>query len=421
MVGALVAMSAGTAPAGFAQGKVVFGEIEVTKVTDGADPGMFRRAIADANAKGSATIRFAPGLAGTILLTGGELRITANVTIIGPGADILTISGNNASRVFLIETPPGGAADVVAISGLTIRDGLAGSNAVHPGKGGGIYVQGANLTLSQVGLAENLAAGGDAAGGGLYGTSSIVTITGSMINGNQAVVGDTPAAGGATRGGGIAFDGGSLTLNNNTLAGNQAIGGSTAGGAIAFTGGASDTLTIDGNSISGNQAQGWSGGNARGGALFVSGKLARTEAVVRGTRFVSNITGRSNRWGSADGSSAGGGLFVDNLASVTFVQDAIAGNLLNGPWDLAVNDSGTAVGGGAYVNTGGALTLSNASVILNAALPNTFGGTGAPANSAGGGVFVASGGTLVLEGSTTVEQNFARNYPNLYPPPDGKP
>jgi hypothetical protein len=413
-LGALIALGAGIAPAGFAQGKVNVWDFAVTMTTDSTSPGTLRKAIADANAKGGGTIHFAPGLAGTILLTGGELRITANVKITGPGANILTISGNNASRVFMIETPAGVAADV-AISGLTIRNGFAGGNAFYPGKGGGIYVHGANLTLSQVSLADNIALGGDAAGGGLYGTSSIVTVAGSTVSGNQAVGGDSVSVNGAAEGGGVALVGGSLTLDNNGFEGNQAIGASAAGGAIAFTGGADDTLAVDGSSISGNQSQG-GGGNAVGGALFVSGKLAPTKAVIRRTRLAGNIAGRRSPGGNSGASSAGGGLFVDNLASVTLVQDAIFGNLLNGPWDLAVNDVGTAVGGGAYVNAGGFLAMIDTPVTLNAALPSSLAGTGAAANSAGGGVFVASGGAIVLEGSTTVEQNFARNYPNVFPP-----
>ena len=146
--------------------------------------------------------------------------------------------------------------------------------------------------------------------------------------------------------------------------------------------------------------------------------------MVRRTRLIGNHAGRGNRGGTSPaggsgGSSLGGGLFVNTLASLTCVQDAISGNLLDGPWDLAVNDRGNAAGGGAYVQTGGTLILNDTSVIHNAALPNTI-GTGPVGNSAGGGVFVASGGTLVLEGSTTVQQNFARNYPNLFPP-GGKP
>jgi hypothetical protein len=403
--------------------------ITVANLAD-SGPGSLRQAITTANAaREPTTIGFAPGLAGTILLTGGELRITANVAIIGPGANTLAISGNNLSRVFTIESPAGSAVDVVTISGLTITGGVAGDNALPAGKGGGIYVQGAALTLSGVGIANNVAVGGvagGAAGGGIYATASSVTVADTTISGNQAMGNDTPTVNGTGLGGGVMVDTGQLTLNGNTFAGNQAIGGSALGGAIAFTGGGNDTLTVDGNSFSGNQAQANSiGGSALGGGLFVSGKLAQANAVVRRTRLVGNIAGRGSRGGvsvgtspagGSGGASHGGGLYVDNLASVTLAQVLISGNLLYGPWDLSVNDAGMAAGAGAYVNTGGALTLNNTSVILNAALPNTLVGTGAVGNSLGGGVFVASGGTLALEGSTKVKQNFARNYPNLYPP-----
>ena len=47
------------------------------------------------------TIVFAPSLDGqTITLTSGELLINKNLTIAGPGAGELTVSGNDASRVF---------------------------------------------------------------------------------------------------------------------------------------------------------------------------------------------------------------------------------------------------------------------------------------------------------------------------------
>jgi hypothetical protein len=163
----LIGLSVGMAQAGFAQGQPNITDFAVTMTIDSTSPGTLRSAIAGANAKGGGTIHFAPGLAGSIVLTGGELRIAASITINGPGAGTLTISGNHASRVFTIQPPAAAAADVVTISGLTIRDGFAGSNAVQPGKGGGIYVQGAILTLSQVALTDNLAVGADAAGGGL--------------------------------------------------------------------------------------------------------------------------------------------------------------------------------------------------------------------------------------------------------------
>ena len=77
--------------------------------------GSLRQAIADAG-DGDA-IAFA--VTGPIALTSGELVITNSVTILGPGATSLAISGNSASRVFFIGNP----AASVAISDLTIRDG----------------------------------------------------------------------------------------------------------------------------------------------------------------------------------------------------------------------------------------------------------------------------------------------------------
>src|SRR5947209_3746839 len=60
-----------------------------------ADPGSLRYAINNLTA-GANSITFAPGLAGqTITLTNGELLISQGVVVTGPGAGLLTISGNN--------------------------------------------------------------------------------------------------------------------------------------------------------------------------------------------------------------------------------------------------------------------------------------------------------------------------------------
>src|SRR5215470_8711664 len=57
-------------------------------------PGTLRAGVAS----GADTIRFAPGLHGTIPLA-SEIAISANLTIDGPGANQLTVSGGT-SRVF---------------------------------------------------------------------------------------------------------------------------------------------------------------------------------------------------------------------------------------------------------------------------------------------------------------------------------
>src|SRR5262245_41737675 len=74
-------------------------------VLDLADsgPGSLRQAVLDANGNpGADQIGFAPELSGTIALTNGQLNITDDLTIDGPGADRLAVSGNDSSRGFQI-------------------------------------------------------------------------------------------------------------------------------------------------------------------------------------------------------------------------------------------------------------------------------------------------------------------------------
>jgi hypothetical protein len=79
------------------------------------------RAAVQTDANPGSTIDFAKGLHGTILVTSGDLDITASTTINGPGAYQIAVSGNNASRIFNVS----GSSTVATISGLTITDGQA--------------------------------------------------------------------------------------------------------------------------------------------------------------------------------------------------------------------------------------------------------------------------------------------------------
>jgi len=81
-------------------------------------------------------------LSGTITLTSLLPTINSNLTINGPGANVLAISGNHASGIFSIS-------GTVAINGLTLKDGNAGS-------GGGIENTG-TVTVSNSTLTRNLA------------------------------------------------------------------------------------------------------------------------------------------------------------------------------------------------------------------------------------------------------------------------
>src|SRR5262249_28991554 len=129
--------------------RIVPSTFHVTTLADGG-AGSLRDAITRANTHaGADIITFQEGVTGTIALTGGELDITDDLTINGPGADRLAVSGGNASRVFKVE-----AGEAVRISGLTIAEGNAGS-----GNGGGLDNFGA-LTVSNVVFSGNSATDG---------------------------------------------------------------------------------------------------------------------------------------------------------------------------------------------------------------------------------------------------------------------
>src|SRR6266403_2126742 len=175
-----------------------------------------RAAIQEANAHTGADTIMVP--AGTYLLmipgrgedaaAMGDLDITDDVTITGAGAHTTIVDGNGIDRIFEIVNP----ASIVAISSLTIRNGdtVAGADA----DGGGLFNSG-TLTLSNVGVANNTAAGN---GGGISSVNDL-TLTNCVVSGNTA-----------------AFFGGGIdnpltaTLTNVTVSGNTS--GAGGGGGI---------------------------------------------------------------------------------------------------------------------------------------------------------------------------------------------
>src|SRR5438128_827076 len=113
--------------------------ITVTNIND-AGAGSLRAAVVAA-VKGD-TITFDPTLAGkTITLTSGEIAITKSLTINGPGAANLAISGNHTSRIFNINA-------VTTISGLTFTNGQTTGD-------GGAIITSFNVTLNSVSFTGN--------------------------------------------------------------------------------------------------------------------------------------------------------------------------------------------------------------------------------------------------------------------------
>src|SRR5262249_11771947 len=124
----------------------------------------------------------------TIKLTSGELDLTKNLTIQGPGAGQLTISGYSgytrrhpppASRVFEVAQNT-----TVTLSGLTISNGngVASASSVAPwdGYGGGILNHG-TLTVSGCTVDSNSAH----EGGGIF-SDGTLTVSGCTVSLNAA-------------------------------------------------------------------------------------------------------------------------------------------------------------------------------------------------------------------------------------------
>jgi hypothetical protein len=89
--------------------------LTVTTLAD-AGPGSLRAELA--LAQGGDTVGFAPGLAGTITLTSGGLRVGTSVTLAGPGPGVLAVSGNGQFRP--LEVLPGAT---LSLSGLALSGG----------------------------------------------------------------------------------------------------------------------------------------------------------------------------------------------------------------------------------------------------------------------------------------------------------
>jgi hypothetical protein len=260
---------------------------DVVTNTNDSGAGSLRDAVASTAAGG--TVTFASGVTGTITLTTGAIQIDKNLTITGPGARSLTVSGNNASRVFEIS----GVGITVTLQALTIANGQTPNGGSENG-------------------------GGVSAGNGVA----------SLVVEDSTIRDNTAGPSGFSSGGGISMDG-SLTVRRSTFTGNRAIGessGSAEGGALDTSACSPALVTVENSTIAGNSAT--SDTSAEGGGIDAFGSL-----VIRNSTIVSNtVTGPSF--------SRGGGVFssVDCDATRGVEASIIAGNTIVGGAPGASND-----------------------------------------------------------------------------------
>jgi len=300
--------------------------------TDDSGPGSLRQAIADANAAlGTDMIDFA--VTGTIALTSGQLTVTDDLTIDGPGATSLTISGTNASRV--LELGPG---KTLSMDGLTVANGSSDL-------GGGIRNNGGTLIVTNSTISGNSAA----AGGGMRNDGGTVTIVNGVVSGNSAGFG-----------GGIESNFGSMSITNSVVSGNS--GGF---GAIHNRG----ALTVTQSTFSGNSTHG----------IMNRGSLVLTDSTFFGNSSPSDGGGIMND---------GGSLSVTNSTFSGNSAGAFGGGIANfgGAGSATITNatfSGNSAGQGGGIHRGnGTVTLQNTIV------------TGSPSGGNCSGTINDGGGNL---------------------------
>ncbi len=348
-------------------------------------PGSLRDALATATACG--TITFANGIS-LITLTSAELTINQHLTINGPGANLLTISGNGARRVFTVNTDR-----LVVLDGLTIANGADGGS-----NGGGINNFGL-LTVSNSTLSGNSTSGGK--GGGIYNSNSgTLTVRNSTLSGNSAL-----------HGAGI-YDNsfGSSTLTNCTLSGNVA--SSSAGGISSNATGSK--LTLINCTLSGNQAP-------FGGGIFIG----NSTVITRNTLIAGNRASSSGP--EVDGTiSSQGYNLIGNNADATIIpmtgdQIGTAAAPINPLLSALANNGGPTqtralLPGSPAINAGDNCVLTNTCASNNLGFNLTIDQRGAGFNRQVGsavdiGAFESRGFTLAINSgnnqSTSVNTAFA--------------
>jgi CSLREA domain-containing protein len=202
----------------------------------------------------------------TITLSGTEIVIPNNgsLTIYGAGANRLTISGNNASRILSISDDA-----VVNIHHIRFTGGT-GVGAANTGRAGAVYNNGGTTVITNCVFTGNTAANGGAMNNATAGT---LTIRDSVFIANTAT-----SVGGALQN----FSTSTLNLINTSITGNSCGTSSTGGGAIQGNG----MITMTNVTMSGNMSQ------ASGGGIYYNGTgLTMTNTTISGNTAATNAGG----------------------------------------------------------------------------------------------------------------------------------
>lgn len=253
--------------------------------------GSLRAALASAATAGGGNILFDAGAFGsgaTITLQSG-LTIPDNTTITGltgGSGNLVTVSGNNAYRIFQVNS---GSAGIV-IANLNLENGSGIGGAINNGgaltvtgstfssnagpTGAGIWNSG-TVTVSDSSFSQNSVTNG---GGAISNSNGTLTVTNSTFANNTAATG-----------GGAIWNNGTESVTNGTFYGNAAT--SAGGGALTNVGG---TLALNNSILSHNVA------STTGAAVWNSGTVTESyndfdnNSVFGFTASGTDLTGAAN-------------------------------------------------------------------------------------------------------------------------------
>ena len=268
------------------------GILVVTKLDDASDgicdaDCSLREAIAAAGPLD--TITFANDVTGTSTLTLGDLVINKKVTIVGPGRDMLAISGGDTQRIFTITS--GG--DLTA-SGLTFTRGKSGYYAPQIDLAGGAVLASGAFDFTDCTFSNNHS---DGMTGSVNNTGGVIYADAynRPLRATRCIFENNSAGGGAC----MDVDGGALTITDSIFRSNFTSLGPTAG-VICNS---NEPAVITGSVFYANRSQTggvvWVSGN--GGATVTNSTFAFNTAVVNGGAFLvkkplvlNNVTASGN-------------------------------------------------------------------------------------------------------------------------------
>lgn len=361
----------------------------VTSLADNA-AGSLRQTIANSMPRDSIVFN----VGGTITLTSGELTITKDLNVNGPGASALAISGAGATRIFSLNSNIS-----VSISDLTLcngrtPDGVAGTvmkNGGTSAPGGAMFTAGSLTLMNCVITANQTGNGGD-------GFSPPIP---------PYLPHTPPTSGGASGNGGAIYNSGTLCVSNCVIADNatghgggrahndtywSSSGTAGSGGAIYNVG----TLTLIHSTVSGNRTGAADGSGASGGGVWNGGNFIASHCVIS-----NNATASSGGLGYQGGE--GGGICSQGLLGLT--NCTVSGNWCGGgssPSDCFPPGAGC---GGGMGGSGGGIHSANCVLVGCTINDNCAGGGGlggfayVPPYSGGTGGSGGNGGGVCLNGT----------------------